>query len=420
MVFPTLVTVYWLLVPNFMLYHYTAFDEAGKVRTGELEAPGTAALLQALVRQKLRPVSIREAAKASLVKRRRRTWFGQISLVDQMFLTKYLSLMLSVGSDLLRAVDALIHDTDRPILKTFLQDIRANLEAGRPFWMTFESWKEHFSPVFVSLIRSGETAGTLERVLADLSRDVERSYDLHKKIRSALTYPVLLLTASSLILILLLTLVIPRLSEVFASANIQPPLFTRIVLAISHFINASWPLLLILAFSGIIWLNFMIRSHRGRALLFRLFEIIPPLRTFLHRFALQRFASTLGSLLRGGVPILEALEITADAVAHERFRVALIRIARERVARGEDITQAFRAEPVFPSLIANLLSMGEKAGRLDAILNSLSTFYETEIDHSLRSLVTFLEPILLLGIGLIIGGIALAVIVPFYQFVAQF
>ncbi len=402
-----------------MKFHYIASQKDGKITEGDVSANSTAEVLEFLSSQNLQPVSVRNANE--LLSMRRRLFSSSMTSEDKMFLTKYLALMLRVGTDLFQAINILIADFDKPAIKSFLIEVRSNLERGLPFYSTFERHPQQFSSAFVNLVKAGEASGNLDNVFKDLSVLLEKQEQLRKRIKSALVYPVILLSISFIVLILLVTFALPRIAGVFSDSGFEPPLFSKIVFTIGLFVGKYLFLLLALlgAAGFMMWFLFS-KTNAGRKIVTRILHIIPVVRSILRTIALQRFAATLASLMQAGLPILDSLEITADAVGDIEMKEALFRISREGIARGLTIGDAFRQEEVFPRVITNLIAVSERAGHTEEILKTLADFYETEIDSSLKTLVSFLEPVLLLGIGLIIGVIALAVIVPIYQLVASF
>ncbi len=403
-----------------MRFHYIASQPNGRIMEGDYEAESAAEVLGYLASQGLRPISLK--APKGLEKVGGFRIFGQsIDTEDKVFLTKYLALMLRVGTDLLRAIDILIADFEKPALKALLIEIRTSLEKGRPFHSVFFRYPKFFSSVFVNLIKAGETSGNLELVFSQLSVSLQKEQNLRRQIKAAITYPIILLIASALILFLLVSFALPKIANVFTSGGFEPPLFSKIVFAIGLFFgNYFWWLLIlaIIILAGT-WF-FITKSIVGRKIFSRFIVKIPLIGGVLKKIAFQRFAATFSVLLSSGLPILDSLEITADAVGNDELKTSLRRIAREGISKGMTIGEAFRREPVFPRVVVNLMAISEKAGHMESILETLADFYTSEIESSIKSLVSFLEPILLLAIGLIIGTIALAVIVPIYQLVGQF
>lgn len=403
-----------------MLFHYVAQDKQGRVKEGHVSQPNLQAVLDFLASQNLKPISIRpimlERSKKGIKLRR-----DLLSLTDKVFLTKYLALMLKVGTDLFSAIDILIEDFESGPARRFLLEIRSNLEKGQPFYLAFQNHPDYFSQVVINLIKAGESAGNLEKTLEQVSSDLEREKELSSKVKSALVYPMILVAASFFMIIFLATFAIPKLSQMFLTTGQSIPAYSRLVLNVGMFLNRNliWVILICIGLPLGLFFYFT-RNKKGKIYFSSLLEKIPVVKNLVEKMALERFASVLGSLIKAGMPIIQAVEVTAQAVGNPKYEAALTRIAKEYLARGMSIGDSFKKEKIFPAIISNLLAIGEKAGHTEEILHTLSTFYESEIDVALKTLVSFIEPALLVIIGVIVGGIALSLIVPVYQLVGQF
>jgi type II secretory pathway component PulF len=398
-------------------FHYIASNMEGKVIEGDISADSSAAVLGWMSDQGLKPVAIKEVKERSWMKKS----FGEsISIEDKVFLTKYLALMLRVGTDLFKAIDILVSDFDKPAVKSLLLEVKDILSKGQPLYTAFARRPNDFSPVFVSLIRAGEESGNLETVFNRLSKDTEKEKELRSKIKAALIYPIILVGLSLTILFLMVTFALPKIAETFLTGNVQPPLFSRIVFGAGLFLRNNLiiilPALAILVFA---LLFFFTKTKGGKIARTRIISSTPVVKGVVKKMAIQRFAGTLSSLMRSGMPILDALETSANAVGSDELSSILRRIARDGIAKGLTVGEAFRREPYFPKVVSNLISVSEQAGHMEEVLETLAEFYEGEIDSSVKTLVAFLEPVLLLSIGIVIAIIALAVIVPVYQLVGQ-
>lgn len=401
-----------------MLYHYVAQDEQGRIKEGNVSQPNLEAALDYLTRQKLKPLSVKplkfEEKKRSLFKE-------SISLTDKVFLIRYLSLMLKVGTDLFSAIDILIEYFESGPIRRFLLEIRSHLEQGKPFSLAFEQHPEIFSSTIANLIKAGETSGNLEITLEQVTKNLEKEKSLNSKIISSITYPIILVIASFAMVVFLVTFAIPRLGEMFLSTGQPIPTYTRIVLTVGMFLNKYIYIFVPLFIAIPLALYFyFFKTKEGKEMLNSLLEKIPMFRNVIEKMALQRLSSTLASLIKAGMPITQAINVTADAVGYSKYTEALKRISSQYLAQGLNIGEAFRKETVFPSVLTNLIAISEKAGRMDEILITLSNFYEEEIDTSLKTLTSLIEPLLLLVLGLVVGGIALSLIVPIYQLIGQF
>ena len=401
-----------------MLFKYRASDEEGKIIEGEGDFVNENAVLEFLKGKHLNPINLELVVTRTKI---RTSLFGSsITITDQIFLTRYLALMLKVGTDIFKAIDILISDFGKPTVRSLLIEIRENLSKGQPFYSTFAKYPKIFSPVFTNLIRAGEASGNLEKVFEELSDSLEKQRDLSQRIKSALVYPILLVVASIGIVALLVTFAIPKMASLFEGNEIKMPAVTKMIFSFSKFLSHYGLYILIVVILFIIGLIMFYKlTLIGRRFFQRIAYKIPLVKNILTKMSYQRFAVTFGALMRAGLPILENLEITATTVGNEEMRQALLRIAHEGIIKGVTLGDAFRREEVFPQTIRTLVSIGEKAGQTEEVLHTLSTFYDGEIDSAVKSLVSIFEPLMLIIIGLVVGGIAMAVILPVYQFTTQ-
>jgi type II secretory pathway component PulF len=401
-----------------MKFRYKAIRPDGRIAEGEVEAPAMNEALSQVVSMGLRPILLKPVKSrvflANFVK-------GQkINLEDKVFVMKYLSLMLKVGTDLFKAIDILIEDFDKPAVRSLLLEIRSNLEKGQPFYITFANHPKIFDSVFVNLIKAGEVSGNLEKVFDQLSESLEKDRELRSKIKSSLTYPIVLFFASILVLILLVSFSLPKIASVFLQGNIQPPAFSRVVFSVGLFMGNNLGIILSMIVAMIVGSFFFFKSLIGKRIAYNIALHIPVIKNVIKQISLQRFASTFSSLLSSGIPIINALEITADSVGMPELQDALRRIGREGVSKGLTVGDAFKKEPVFPKTVSNLIAVSEKSGHLESILATLADFYSSEIESAIKSLVSFIEPVMLLMIGIVVGTIALATIIPVYQLTTSF
>lgn len=398
-------------------FSYTAARNDGSLITGELETADRASVVAYLQRQNLLVVAVEEKKVAqqalqSMV-------LGGFSASDRVLLIKHLATIIKAGLSIKEAVDILLSDAEKPIVKRILTEAKFNLEKGQPLSITFASYPKYFSKVFVNLIKAGESSGTLEQALDNLGVQLSRDYELVRKIRTAMVYPAVLLGGSIGVVVLLLTVVVPRLTKFFAQSGYQLPLITRILVGMSKLLTAS-PILTVIGLVGLValvWAAF--KTGTGKSILISLVGRLPIFSKLVHRVSLTRFARTLSTLLKSGLDILTAIKITSDAVGDPRYRKVLLQ-ATEEISRGVSLNNVLRSQPeLFPHLVTSMVSVGEKTGTLDSVLKTLSDFYEEEVDNALKTLVSLLEPLMLVIMGLVVGGIALAVILPIYQAVGN-
>lgn len=397
-----------------MQYKYLASQPDGKIVEGEMEAKDVASVLDFLAKQGFRPINLQPVEKSNFFSRIFQT---KINLTDQIFLSKYLALMLRIGTGLLQAINVLITDFDKPAIKALLLEIRANVERGLPLYSTFARYPKIFSQVYINLVKTGEASGNLDKVFEDVTELLSKQKDLRDQIKSALTYPVILLIGSLAILFFLTTYALPKIAGVFSQSGFQMPVFSRIVFGVGLFMGQHIFLIFGLLAVVVILIVYLAKTSK---IFSSIMSELPVVRDLFKKIALQRFAATMTSLIKAGLPMTTALEITAQAVSNVELEAALERISREGLAKGLTIGDAFRKEVYFPRVVVNLVAISEKAGRIEEVLAVLSDFYTKEIDSSLKTLVSFLEPFLLIFIGGVIGLIAVSVIVPIYQLTTQF
>lgn len=400
-----------------MLYHYVASDAVGKLYESDIDAQNLDGVLKTLAANGLRPINIQSLkdSKGIII------FKGSVNLTDKIFLTKYLSLMLKVGTDLLSAINILIADFEKPIMRTLLIEVRENLMRGQAFNQVFSRYPKYFSPVFVNMVKAAEASGNLQKTFEDLSLSLQRDGELKSRIRAALIYPIIILVASVTVFVFLSTFAVPKISAVFKDSGIQVPGFSKIVFAVGDFINANVVSLGIgfAVFAIAFWI-FFFKTKPGKQMFDNFLSSLPVVKNLYRDIAIQRFASTFSSLMKAGLPIIQATHITADVVVNKRFKDALYRIADDGLAKGITIGDAFRREAIFPRVVTNLIAISEKAGHLEELLDTLADFYTSRIDASVKVLISVLEPILLLGMGGMVGLIAVSIIIPIYQLTSVF
>lgn len=401
-----------------MLFHYSAVEASGRIAEADYEADTVDQVLQYLSGRQLRPLAVTPIKERS---RKLISFGGGISTTDKVFLTKYLALMLRVNTDLLTAVNILISDFDKAAVREFLLEVRENLTHGQPFWKAFSAHPAIFSPTFVNLVKSAELSGNLQKTFEDLSVITQRDAEMKSRIRSAMIYPIVLLTAATGIIVFLTTYALPKVAGVFTQSGIQPPTFSRITFAIGLFIGGhvvSIFVVIIVLVAFLTW--FTLKTEAGRRGFQRALASLPVVKDIYQKLALQRMASTMSSLLKAGLPVVETLQVSADTVGYRDFQLALLRIANDGISKGLTIGEAFRRETVFPKTVTNLIAISEQAGHLEEVLDTLSNFYVADIDGSLQTLMSLIEPVLVLIMGVMVAVIALSIIVPVYQLTTQF
>lgn len=399
------------------LFHYLASNKDGKINEGEIEADSQAAVLEYLEKHELMPVSVKEKKAAKKINLQIGL-FDRINYLDKIVLTRNLATMIKAGIGMSDAVEIMLEDAQKPALKKIFSRAKTNLEKGLQLSETFAAYPQYFSPVFVNLVRAGEASGNLENALNQISEHLKKDSELRKKIRSAVAYPAVLMAASFGVMVMLVTVVLPKVSRVFAQSNIKLPFLTRALLNVSDIFMKNWitgiGILIFLAAA----VFFIARSNAGKSFLFQIFGKTPLVKLLMQKIALTRFTSVLYSLLSSGMPIIKALEITADSVGNSAYKKIIQDMTKNEISKGVSFGGSLKRRPeYFPRLTTSMIAIGEKAGNLEMMLKTLSEFYEEEVDRVLKNMVSVLEPLLLLAIGLVILVLALSIIMPIYQMV---
>jgi type IV pilus assembly protein PilC len=401
-----------------MRYYYEATDERGSLLTGEYEADAEVDVSDFLQKRQLTPVLIRPQT-ASLLNSDI-LLFSNITDMDRITLVRNLAATTRAGLSIMESLDILAKDSPKKLFKKILLQIKNNVQNGQALWQSFQFYKKYFPPFFVGMVRAAETSGKLDVTLDELSQYLSREYNLIKRVKSAMAYPMILLCASVVVTFVLLGFVLPSMEKTFERAHIVLPIYTKIMLAIGHAISYNFFLdflaVLIIAI-GVI----LARSNPAiKGFVAKTSFKIPLVNELLKKIVLVKFARTLGSLLGSGALITDALLLAADSVGNEYYKMAILKVESE-VSRGVALSKALSAyKKLFPNFLISLVVVGEKTGTLENILKTFADFYDEEVDYTLRSLTTFIEPILLLVMGLVIGGIAVSILLPIYQYVGSF
>jgi type IV pilus assembly protein PilC len=310
-----------------MLFHYTAVEASGNTVEADFEADNVKDVLRFLAGKELRPISVTQVKKSI---GKMEIFAAGITVADKVFLTKYLALMLRVGTDLLSAINILIADFDKPAVKNLLLEVRENLSKGKPFYQAFESHPKDFSPTFVALVRAAETSGNLQKTFEDLSVSLEKEAELRSRIRSAMIYPALLLLMASGIIIFLVTFALPKLSTVFNSSGVRPPAFSQVVFTVGLFLGDHLFVIIAMVLIAIGVFTWVAReTETGRRIFGRIVTNLPLIRGIVRDLAVQRMASTMSALMKAGLPIIETITVAADTVGVREYRMALLRVARD-------------------------------------------------------------------------------------------
>jgi len=401
-------------------YVYEASEKSGAIQRGDLEAADKQVVVDYLEKRGLIPVTIRESVANKKKFGLSLALFERVTPLDRIILVRNLAATIKSGLSITEALDILIADSSKNVVRNILIQAKSNLLNGQPLSQTFNQYKEFFPVVFTGMIRAAEVSGKMDTTLEQLSQQLTKEYNLVKKVKSALSYPILLLTASFGVVFLLIAFVLPRLAKTFAQSGADLPILTRILVAVSSFV-ANHLFLDLIVIAGIAWFfTYFRKTKTGKKVFLFLSFNTPIAKDLIKKVALVRFARTLAGLISSGTSILDALQLCADSVGNAAYKEAILESLKE-IKNGVPFSQTFDKYPeLFPKFLTSLITVGERTGTLEHILKTFADFYDDEVDSTLKDLTNVLEPLLLLGMGVIIGAIALSILLPIYQLVGKF
>jgi type IV pilus assembly protein PilC len=335
-----------------------------------------------------------------------------VKLSDLAIFCRQFSTMQDAGVSIVRSLDVLAQQTQSPKLRRIIMDIQAEVEAGQTLSKAMSKYPNVFSNLFIGLIRAGEVGGVLEESLQRLAAFLEADVALRRKVRAAMTYPTIVVIAALAIVIGLVTFILPRFFDVFRDLNIKEfPVMTQMLMDFSNFLTSRWYVMIAIVALVVMAFRTFVRTRIGRRLYDRLKLRLPVFGPLNHKIALARFSRTLSTLLSSGVPILQALETVAGTVANEIIAEAVME-ARARIREGDRIGPPLEKSGMFPPMVVHMISIGEESGALDQMLSKVADFYESEVESTLQSLTSAIEPVLIVLLGGMVGFIVISLLLP--------
>ncbi len=398
------------------VFQYTVRDQTGNVRTGSSEAENQEILKRRLQEQGFAVSDLKQTGKS---KKQGAGGYGKVKLRDLSIFCRQFSTMIDAGVSLVRALDVLGEQTQNPKLKRILREIQVEVESGQTLSKSMQRYPKVFSNLFIGLIKAGEVGGVLEEALQRLSGFLEKDMELRRKVKAALTYPVIVLIVAVVIVLGLCTFIVPRFVELFRDLGVKElPWMTQVLVDFSDFLKSKWWVGLLIVLSLWFAVKYFGTTKVGRRVIDRLKLKVPVFGKLGHKIALARFSRTLSTLLVSGVPILQALETVAGTVGNEIIAEAIMN-ARARIREGDRINEPLEKSRMFPPMVVHMISIGEESGALDQMLTKIAEFYEGEVEASLQSLTSAIEPIMIVFLGVCVGFIVIAMFAPLLQVITN-
>jgi len=395
------------------VYSYRGKSRTGEIR-GEREADSKQALAATLRREQISPLIIKEKGKEFTLPK----IGGKVKTKELAIFTRQFSVMIDAGLPLVQCLEALGVQQENKVFQSVLQAVRSEVEGGSTLAFAMRQHPKVFDDLYTNMIAAGEAGGILDTILQRLSSYIEKAVKLKRAVKSAMVYPVVVLTIAVGVIILILWKVVPIFSTLFASMSVALPLPTRIVIAGSTFVGRYIIFLIPMFFALGYGIKKYYETKNGRKLIDGTLLKLPVLGTVLRKIAVARFSRTLSTLISSGVPILEGLEITAKTAGNVIVEEAIMK-TRNAIEEGKTIVEPLRESGVFPTMVVQMVGVGEQTGALDSMLTKVAEFFEDEVDAAVADLLTAIEPIMILVLGVIVGGIVISMYLPLFSLISK-
>lgn len=392
-------------------FKYTAQNSQGKIINGTVEASSRQGAIAALSREKLRPITISDGANST---KSFNFTSKKVHSTDLVIFTRQLSTMVSAGVPLLRALTTLGGQSDSPALRRILEDVIKDVQSGQSLGDAFAKHPSAFSDVYTNMVRAGEAGGILDDILKRLATQQEKNDSIRKKVKSAMTYPMVLIVITIGAFFGMMLFVIPQIGKILldlGGPDAQLPTITKIMLAISGFMVSKWYIVIGGLVLGIYLLRRYLKTKAGKSQFHHLVLKVPAVGPIVQKVAVARFARTYASLIGAGVSLIEALRVTGEAVGNEAYKEVLEHSV-EDIKSGKQLSGALEASSIFPPIVPQMLAVGEETGQTDTILVKVADFYEEEVDAAIEGMSSIIEPVMIVVMGGLVGLIAISVMGP--------
>ena len=397
------------------VFIYKGTNRAGTSVAGEMSASSKNELQTLLRRQQITPTRVSEKGKEFNLP----TFGGGVNSKELAIFTRQFSVMIDAGLPLVQCLEILASQQENKTFQKVLTGVRGSVEGGSTLSAAMKQYPKVYDPLYSNMVEAGETGGILDTILQRLSTYIEKNVKLKAAVKSALIYPVGVLSIAGLVITLLLWKVVPIFATLFAGLGVDLPLPTKIVIAMSHFVGSIFGFLIVVGIvAGIFGLKIWYGTPGGRYALDATVLRIPVIGILMRKIAVARFTRTLGTLISSGVPILEGLDITAKTSGNAVVERALTKV-RKSLEEGKSLTEPLKESDVFPGMVTQMIAVGEQTGAMDAMLQKIADFYEDEVDVAVKDLLTALEPIMIVFLGVVVGGVVISMYLPLFSLIGK-
>jgi len=396
-------------------YKYQGTSRSGSSVSGVMTASNKTELASLLKRQQITATKMTEKGKEFSVP----TFGGGVKAKELAIFTRQFSVMIDAGLPLVQCLEILAGQQENKVFQKVLTGTRSQVEGGATLSAAMRSSPKVFDALYVNMVEAGETGGILDTILQRLSSYIEKNVKLQRAVKSALVYPVGVISVAAGVITLLLWKVVPIFATLFAGLGVDLPLPTKIVIAMSNFVGSIFGLLFLVAIVGALFgLKIWYGTRQGRFILDTIVLKLPIVGILMRKIAVARFTRTLGTLISSGVRILEGLDITAKTAGNAVVEKALQQV-RKSLEEGKSLTEPLKEAEVFPGMVTQMIAVGEQTGAMDAMLQKIADFYEEEVDAAVKDLLTALEPIMIVFLGVIVGGVVISMYLPLFSLIGK-
>jgi type IV pilus assembly protein PilC len=395
-------------------FEWKGRDRGGRAQSGVLVADNKEAVFAVLRRQQIVPIAVKEKGKEIVMPKLRRG-INEKSLA---IFTRQFSVMIDAGLPLVQCLQILGEQQENKNFQRIILTVREDVEAGSSLANALKKHPQAFSDLYVNMVAAGEAGGILDTVLQRLSTYIEKAARLKAQVKSALIYPASVIAIAILVVYIILWKVIPVFATLFISLGAELPLPTRIVVAMSRFIGRFWWAIIAAVIAAAYFIRQYYKTDNGKMTIDRMMLRAPILGLVLRKIAVARFCRTLGTLLSAGVPVLEALDITARTSGNAVIEQAILQV-RKAVEEGKTIAEPLKASEQFPPMVVQMISVGETTGAMDTMLSKIAEFYEEEVDLAVAGMMKLIEPVMIFFLGVVIGGIVISMYLPMFDLISK-
>jgi type IV pilus assembly protein PilC len=394
------------------MFQYTARTLKGELKSGEVDLPSRDDVIAHLRKNRMVVVQVRPAPK----KIKLSFGAGRIKTRDVVIMTRQFATMINSGLPLVQALDILAQQTENKALAEVTRQVVYDVESGNTLADAMRKHPKAFTDLFVNMVAAGEAGGILDTILLRLAQFLEKNDAIVRKVKGAMVYPLVIMSVAGIAITVLLIFVIPTFQNMFASVNLELPLPTRVVIGASNVLKHYWWLMGAIAAGTVFAITRYYKTVPGKLQIDTLLLTMPVLGDLLRKSAVSRFTRTLGTLISSGVSILDGLEITARTAGNQVIHNAVM-ASRASIASGETIAAPLQKSRVFPPMVISMIAVGEQTGGLDEMLSKIADFYDEEVDAAVSTLISLMEPIMIVVLGVIVGGMVVAMYLPIFDMV---